>query len=123
MTQNCEHIGYHNSVGGKVTTPKKRKDRIKTNCEKTLHLSRWRKFPVRHKTGSSRRRRVTWKCLRQSGCKMAGVFEVEVDGVEHDHGHGHRDDAAQVGEQLYMLVDEIIKYVITHFRDVERVRG
>ncbi|ROJ62524.1 hypothetical protein DPX16_21510 [Anabarilius grahami] len=26
---------------------------------------------------------------------MAGVFEVEVDGVEHDHGHGHRDDASQ----------------------------
>lgn len=28
--------------------------------------------------------------------KMAGVFEVEVDGVEHDHGHGHRDEASQV---------------------------
>lgn len=27
---------------------------------------------------------------------MAGVFEVEVDGVEHDHGHGHHDEAAQV---------------------------
>lgn len=26
--------------------------------------------------------------------KMAGVFEVEVDGVEHDHGH--HDEAAQV---------------------------
>lgn len=23
---------------------------------------------------------------------MAGVFEVEVDGVEHDHGHGHHED-------------------------------
>lgn len=28
--------------------------------------------------------------------KMAGVFEVEVDGVEHDHGHGHHDEAVQV---------------------------
>lgn len=27
---------------------------------------------------------------------MAGVFEVEVDGVQHDHGHGHDDAAAQV---------------------------
>lgn len=27
---------------------------------------------------------------------MAGVFEVEVDGVEHDHGHGHDDEAVQV---------------------------
>lgn len=29
---------------------------------------------------------------------MAGVFEVEVDGVEHDHdhGHGHDNEAAQV---------------------------
>jgi len=29
--------------------------------------------------------------------KMAGVFEVEVDGVEHNHGHGHLDEASQVG--------------------------
>lgn len=28
--------------------------------------------------------------------KMAGVFEVEVDGVEHDHGHRHDDEVAQV---------------------------
>ncbi|XP_077053531.1 E3 ubiquitin ligase RNF121 isoform X2 [Siphateles boraxobius] len=27
---------------------------------------------------------------------MAGVFEVEVDGVEHNHGHGHLDDASQI---------------------------
>lgn len=27
---------------------------------------------------------------------MAGVFEVEVDGVEHDHGHGHHDEASQI---------------------------
>lgn len=32
--------------------------------------------------------------------KMAGVFEVEVDGVEHDHGHGHHDEAAQVRTAL-----------------------
>lgn len=46
--------------------------------------------------------------------KMAGVFEVEVDGVEHDHGHGHghRDDAAQVGEQHDTFVDEAVKSTI-----------
>lgn len=27
---------------------------------------------------------------------MAGVFEVEVDGVEHDHGLQHHDDNSQV---------------------------
>lgn len=27
---------------------------------------------------------------------MAGVFEVEVDGVEHDHGLEHHDEAIQV---------------------------
>lgn len=27
---------------------------------------------------------------------MAGVFEVEVDGVEHDHGMEHHDEASQV---------------------------
>lgn len=27
---------------------------------------------------------------------MAGVFEVEVDGVEHDHGLEHHDEAHQV---------------------------
>lgn len=39
---------------------------------------------------------------------MAGVFEVEVDGVEHDHGHGHGHvvDAAQVREQHDTFVDE-----------------
>ena len=28
--------------------------------------------------------------------KMAGVFEVEVDGVEHDHGVGHHHEPNQV---------------------------
>lgn len=28
--------------------------------------------------------------------KMAGVFEVEVDGVEHHHGLEHSDDSHQV---------------------------
>lgn len=27
---------------------------------------------------------------------MAGVFEVEVDGVEHDHGLGHHNEPNQV---------------------------
>lgn len=27
---------------------------------------------------------------------MAGVFEVEVDGVEHDHGLEHHDEPNQV---------------------------
>lgn len=44
--------------------------------------------------------------------KMAGVFEVEVDGVEHDHGHGHRDDAAQVGEQHDTFVDKAVERTI-----------
>lgn len=29
--------------------------------------------------------------------KMAGVFEVEVDGVEHDHGLQAHDEPNQVG--------------------------
>lgn len=28
---------------------------------------------------------------------MAGVFEVEVDGVEHDHGLEHHNEPNQVG--------------------------
>lgn len=37
---------------------------------------------------------------------MAGVFEVEVDGVEHDHGLEHQNEADQVRETLYTERDE-----------------
>lgn len=46
--------------------------------------------------------RFDWNTLPQPGIstpyspKMTGVFEVEVDGVEHDHGLGHHDEPNQV---------------------------
>lgn len=36
---------------------------------------------------------------------MAGVFEVEVDGVEHDHGLGHQNEADQVRGILHSESD------------------
>ena len=40
--------------------------------------------------------------------KMAGVFEVEVDGVDHDHGLEHHDEPHQVrvkghGEESWQI--------------------
>lgn len=33
---------------------------------------------------------------------MDGVFEVEVDGVEHDHGLQHHDEPVQVSETRHI---------------------